>query len=66
MEKPYLKKRETIQGNKTPVITTTTKKKTSITRIIELLEIKGKMLYPWNKNKMLISFKAEILVILVN
>lgn len=24
MEKPYLKKRETIQGNKTPVITTTT------------------------------------------
>lgn len=46
MEKPYLKKRETIQGNKTPVITTTTKKKTSITRIIELLEIKGKMLYP--------------------
>ena len=47
MEKPYLKKRETIQGNKTPVITTTTTtKKTSITRIIELLEIKGKMLYP--------------------
>lgn len=42
MEKPYLNKRETIQGNKTPVIT----KKTSITRIIELLEIKGKMLYP--------------------
>ena len=27
MEKPYLKKRETIQGNKTPVITTTTTKK---------------------------------------